>query len=96
MLEKETLKKVVLNIANSIDSGNSDYTQEEMDQILDTINNAVNTRNKLSKYQAAEMLHISTSTFDNWVRDGKIPEGRKEIGFKEKFWYKSDIMKNER
>lgn len=92
MLEKETLKKIVLNIADAIDTGNSDYSQDEMDQILDSINKITNTQNKLSKYQAAAFLHKSISTFDNWVRDGKIPEGRKEAGFKEKFWLKSDLL----
>lgn len=92
MLEKETLKKAILNVADAIDTGNSDYSQDEMDQILDSINRITNTQNKLSKYQAAAYLHKSTSTFDNWVRDGKIPEGRKEAGFKEKFWLKSDLL----
>lgn len=92
MLEKETLKKAILNVADAIDTGNSDYSQDEMDQILDSINRITNTQNKLSKYQAAAYLHKSTSTFDNWVRDGKIPEGRKEAGFKEKFWLKSDLI----
>ena len=92
MLEKETLQKVLRNAADSLDTGNSNYTQQELDQILDTINKITNTQNKLSKYQAATFLHKSTSTFDNWVRDGKIPEGRKEAGFKEKFWLKSDLL----
>jgi len=92
MLEKETLKKAILNVADAIDTGNSDYSQDEMDQILDSINKITNTQNKLSKYQAAAFLHKSTSTFDNWVRDGKVPEGRKEAGFKEKFWLKSDLI----
>lgn len=92
MLEKETLQKVLRNAADALDTGNSNYTQDELNQILDTVNKATNTQNKLSKYQAAAFLHKSTSTFDNWVRDGKIPEGRKEAGFKEKFWLKSDLI----
>jgi len=27
------------------------------------------------------------------VKDGKIPEGKKVIGFKEKRWYKKDLDK---
>lgn len=65
MLEKETLKKAILNVADTIDTGNSDYSQDEMDQILDSINRITNTQNKLSKYQAAAYIHKSTSTFDN-------------------------------
>lgn len=28
-------------------------------------------------------LKVSRATFDNYVRAGKIPKGRKQIGFKE-------------
>ena len=93
MLEKETLKKVVLNIADSIDAGHSDYSEKEMNDILDTINKATNTENKLSKYQASQYIGVSPSTFDKRVRSGEIPKGRKEAGFKEKFWTKKDLCK---
>ena len=52
-----------------------------------------NAETKLSKYQASKYLDVSRATFDNWVKDGKLPEGRKEQGFKEKFWIKSDLDK---
>ena len=86
MLKKETLKRTLLNIVDAIDNGNTDYTEDEMNEVLDTINRVTNTKNKLSKYQACSYLNISRATFDNWVRAGKIPEGKKEAGFKEKFW----------
>lgn len=86
MLTKETLKKTLLNAAEMLDKNGSDYTEKEMKEILTAINKVINTENKLSKYQAAKYLNVSVSTFDNYVRDGKIPEGLKEEGFKEKFW----------
>lgn len=46
---------------------------------------------KLSKYQACKYLNVSRATFDNYVRDKKIPKGRKQQGFKELFWYKKDL-----
>ena len=91
MLEKETLKKIALNVVDNIDSGGSDYTEKEMGEILDTINRATNTKNKLSRYQASQYLGISTSTFDNRVRAGIYPKGRKEPGVSQKFWFKSDL-----
>ena len=92
MLRKETLKKTLINLLDAVDSDNSNYTDCELEEILDTINRVTNTQNKLSKYQACDYLGISRATFDNWVRDGKIPEGRKEPGFKEKFWIKQDLI----
>lgn len=78
---------------DNIDCNNSNADDEQMDIILDMVNKVTNTQNKLSKYQACKYLNISRATFDNWVRDGKIPEGIKEQGFKEKFWIKSDLDK---
>lgn len=93
MNKLEILKLGLNQVINNIDSGNSNASDEEIDIILDAINKTTNTQNKLSKYQACKYLNISRATFDNWVRDGKIPEGRKEQGFKEKFWIKSDLDK---
>jgi len=38
------------------------------------------------------MLDMSRSSFDERVRNGVIPKGRKVPGFKELFWKKSDII----
>lgn len=85
------LKSTLLQIVEDIDAGNSNANEEELDEILSSINKA--TSNKMSKYQACRYLNISRSTFDKYVKEGKIPEGRKEAGFTEKFWYKSDLNK---
>ena len=45
----------------------------------------------MSKYSACQYLNISRAKFDNMVREGKLPEGKKVIGFKEKRWYKKDL-----
>jgi len=65
MLKKETLKRTLLNMVDAIDNGNTDYTEDELGEILDTINRATNTKNKMSKYQACSYLNISRATFDN-------------------------------
>lgn len=49
-----------------------------------------NPKEKLSKEQALKYLKdhnikISRATFDNYVKEGKIPEGRHELGFNPKF-----------
>lgn len=93
MRKIELLKIVLQQIINSIDSGNSNISEEECDELLDTINKATNTQNKLSKYQACKYLGISRATFDNWVREGRIPKGIKEQGFKELFWTKESLDK---
>ena len=37
------------------------------------------------------LLGVSRATFDNYVRDGFIPKGIKQEGFKELSWQKSDL-----
>ena len=41
---------------------------------------------RLSKYAACEYLNVSRATFDNYVREGKLPRGKHEAGFKELSW----------
>lgn len=77
---------------DAIDAGNSEYSDTELKEILDTINRITNTKTKLSKYQACAYLGISRATFDNYVRDGKLPKGIKEPGFKEIFWTKDSLQ----
>ena len=93
MQKLELLKISLQKVIDNIDTGNSTFSEEECDNLLDAINKATNTQNKLSKYQACKYLNVSRATFDNWVRDEKLPKGRKEQGFKELFWYKEDLDK---
>lgn len=41
----------------------------------------------LSKDQACSHLNMSRSKFDELIREGKIPPGKKVRGFKELRWY---------
>lgn len=93
MLGKELVRKSLVNMIDALDTNSSDWEDFEMYEILDTINEVTNTKNKLSKYQACEYLDISRATFDNYVKAGKIPEGSRQIGFKEKFWTKAQLKK---
>lgn len=43
------------------------------------------------KVMACDYLGVSRATFDNYVRDGFIPKGIKEDGFKELSLNKSDL-----
>lgn len=45
----------------------------------------------MSKIQACDYLGVSRATFDNYVRDGFIPKGIKQEGFKELSWHKVDL-----
>ena len=86
-------KELLLKIANSIDENSSYINPEQYEELLSTVNFMIQSNVKYSKYQAINYLNISRATFDNYVADGKIPKGRKQQGFKEIFWLKSDLDK---
>lgn len=86
-------KELLLKIANSIDENSSYINTEQYEELLSTVNFMTQSNVKYSKYQAINYLNISRATFDNYVADGKIPKGRKQQGFKEIFWLKSDLDK---
>jgi hypothetical protein len=88
----KVLKKELQHSIENIDAGNSEITEElvELVKLLATINKG---GERISKTIACEkILHCSPSTFDNYVREGIIPPGRKVAGFKELSWTESDFI----
>lgn len=89
----QTIKKLLLNIIDDIDAGNSNADEEELLQIVSALRKYTRKDMPMSKYQAYTYLNISRATFDNLVRDGKLPPGKKIVGFKELVWYKKDLIR---
>ena len=67
--------------------------QKSAKEVIEYLSGITNKNEKLSKYQACKYLKVSRATFDNYVKAKKIPNGRKQIDFKELFWYKKDLDK---
>jgi predicted DNA-binding protein len=87
------IRDFLQNVVDKIDEGKSTLTKETCEAIIDHINDVAITEEKLSKYQACRFLNMSRATFDNHVRSGRLPRGRKQQGFKELFYYKRDLEK---
>ena len=85
------IKKILLKIVDDIDAGNSNISEKEAFELTKVLQSYTDKTSKLSKYQACQYLNMSRASFDNYVREGKIPQGKKEAGFKEKFWIKKDL-----
>lgn len=83
------IRKLLLKLVDDIDSGNSNVSEEEQKEILNILNRIHSSR--LSKEAACKYLNVSRATFDNLVRDGKLPRGKKEVGFKELSWTKHEL-----
>ena len=82
----KVIKSLLERVINDIDCGNSNITEDEAMEMIKVIKSYTDKTQRLSKYQACQKLNVSRATFDNLVREGVIPRGKKVIGFKELFW----------
>lgn len=87
----KVIRSLLLKIIADIDVGNSNISEKEAIEIIDTIRRFTDKEKRLSKYAACEYLNVSRATFDNYVREGKLPRGKHEIGFKELSWSKKEL-----
>lgn len=85
------IRSLLMKIVDDIDAGNSNITEDEATKLIDTLKELTDKEKRLSKYAACEYLNVSRATFDNYVREGKLPKGKHEIGFKELSWSKKDL-----
>ena len=85
------IRRLLEKLLGDIDAGNSNITEEEGQQIIELLSSIADDR--MSKYQACQYLNVSRATFDNLVKEGFLPEGKHQAGFKEKYWRRSEILK---
>lgn len=85
------LRNLLQQFIDDIDSGNSNITESQQLDIINLIQSLQDE--ELSKIEAAHYVGVSRATFDNHIKKGWIPEGRKRSGFKELSWKKSDLDK---
>ena len=86
------IKAILQKFIDNIDADNTNLTYEQQCDIIRILSNVdIGQDNEMNKTQASDYLGISRATFDNYVRDGFIPEGKKIGKFKELRWYKSDL-----
>ena len=87
----KTLTELLSKVIEDINCGNSNISDEEALKLTDVIKSFTDKTERLSKYGAYTYLNISRATFDNLVKEGKLPKGIKLAGFKELFWIKKDL-----
>ena len=92
----QIIRDLLAKIVEDIDAGNSNLSDDQYNDIIEQISFFSNSNTKYSKYQACKYLNISRATFDNKVKEGLIPSGRKQQGFKELFWFKKDLEEYKR
>lgn len=85
------IRELLQKIINDIDTGNSNISEKDAFKIVESLKKYTDRTQRMSKYQACQYLNMSRATFDKYVREGLLPQGKKEAGFKEKFWEKRDL-----
>ena len=78
--------KLLRETADKIDSGNCELSESEAMDIMSILAHKV-----MSKEDACIYLNLSRSRFDDLVRDGKLPKGKKRRGFKELVYYQDEL-----
>ena len=89
----KVLRGLLVKLIDDIDTGNTNIVEEDEVKIIEVLRQYTERDKPMSKYQAYTYLNMSRATFDNLVREGKLPKGVKVAGFKELFWYKKDLDK---
>lgn len=87
------IRNLLAKIIDNIDSGNSNIDEDQSLEVVKILRSYTDKTEKMSKYKACQYLNVSRATFDNYVREGRLPKGIHEAGFKEKFWIKKDLDK---
>lgn len=87
----QIIRNQLEEIIENIDSGNSNLSYEDQIKVFKAIQQLTSNDKRMSKVMACDYLGVSRATFDNYVRDGLLPKGIKEDGFKELSWNKSDL-----
>lgn len=85
------IRDLLAERVEALDAGNSNLDEESAMSILKAINDSTDMTKRVSKYKACQLLCISRATFDNYVREDKLPKGEHTIGFKELSWNLKDI-----
>lgn len=83
---KRMIAKLLRETADKIDAGTCELSEQEAMDIMSVV-----AHNALSKEEACLFLNLRRSRFDDLVREGRIPRGRKRRGRKELIWYEDEL-----
>lgn len=87
----QLIRTILQKFIDDIDTNNTNIDYDQQRQIFSVLSNIVTGDQRMSKLQSAEYIGVSRATFDNLVKDGFIPKGIKQDGFKELSWSKIDL-----
>ena len=87
----DVIAQLLEQCLGNIKAGTSNISEEDQLEIVAMLKKYTDKDRRLSKYQACTYLNMRRATFDKYVREGKIPKGKKETGWKELSWTESEL-----
>lgn len=89
----QTLRNMLQKCIDDIDNGSCNMNDEELGKLVESLKEYSRKDTPMSKYQAYTYMNMSRASFDNYIREDKLPAGKKIPGFTEKVWFKKDLDK---
>lgn len=84
---------MIKSLLDDIDAGNSNMTEDEMEETIEFIKDISNRDKYYSREEAAKYLHMNVQNFDLLRKEGEIPEGIKRAGITNLLWNKKVLDK---
>lgn len=87
----DNLIQLLIALCKKFKDGTFYINDVDVDKLALLIKRIISSDTEFSKYSACNYLGISRASFDNYIKEGKVPKGEHKQGFKELFWYKKDL-----
>ena len=85
---ESTVVKYLEESAQKIRKGECALTEDEALDIVSSIAHIA-----VSREQACNYLNVKSSRFSELIKEGKVPKGKKSVGWNELRWYKDELVK---
>lgn len=87
----EELLKLCIKFYSKFKENKYSLNDSDISKLSLLIKGIIDNDTEFSKYSACNYLNVSRASFDNYVKENKIPKGTHKQGFKELIWYKKDL-----
>lgn len=89
--ELQVIDDMIMEIHERIVSGKCLTNKMQNIRALDFLRLICHKDEAISKYEACRYVGVSRATFDRLVAAGKLPKGKKRVGWTELAWFPKDL-----
>lgn len=86
MALKDKLIGLLKQTINDLEAGNSELSESEAMDLM-----RIFCRQGMSKAMACKYLNMDRNKFDRYIRENKLPKGKKILGYNELRWYRDEL-----